>query len=129
MPRKGPAVSKPNKSVVSKGTTKRQSGDPKSWTIAVFMVGEPELVPSLSRDLLEIERAGSSDAVNVVLSVQMTARHAIEWSQIPLRTDGSKPRKRELVGKPTQGYDLALDFRLDEFLEFVATHAERSATC
>jgi cysteine peptidase C11 family protein len=89
----------------------------KSWTIAVFMVGGPELGPSLSRDLLELERVGSNEDVNVIVAEHKSPRSQSKWSQL-LQRNGDALAKRESIGGSTKE---ELDERLDEFLALAAT--------
>jgi hypothetical protein len=89
---------------------------PKSWTIAVFMVGGPELGPSMSRDLLELERAGSSDKVNVLLARHKTPRSQSKWFEIAPRK-GEGLAKRTSIGFSTKA---EMDERLNEFLAMAA---------
>lgn len=91
------------------------------WAILVFMVGSPDLGPSLDRDLLELERAGSSDAVRVIVAVQKSARAATDFRAIQPVNRHSGPVKPKSIGKATKG---DLDARLDEFLTFVARHCK-----
>ena len=87
----------------------------KSWTVAVFMVGDPDLRPAMSRDLVELESVGSSDQVNVVVAQQLTARSGTNFFELPLGSEGT-PARRKKVGQSTDG---ALEDRLDEFLRFL----------
>ena len=59
--------------------TKTQAARERLWTIAVFMVGGPELGPALSRDMLELERVGSNGKVGVIVSRSDTPRSLGEW--------------------------------------------------
>jgi hypothetical protein len=81
----------------------------------VFMVGDAELQVSANRDLLELERAGSSEDVNVIVALQETGRHDTVWIDIPPRSDSLEPKN--IVGRTKTG---DLNARLDAFLEFVA---------
>jgi hypothetical protein len=84
------------------------------WTIMVFMVGGPELGPSLSRDLLELERAGSSDDVSVVVAVHEPGSGTRFLRIMPKGEDGGVRAKR--FGEP-RGADP--QERLDSFLDHV----------
>jgi hypothetical protein len=95
---------------------RRRPNTPSQWTVMVFMVGGPELGPSLDRDILELERAGSSDEVRVVAAKQHSDRSNTEWLEIqPVDENTQEPRKSKTVGGSTQGQ---LDVRLQEFLDF-----------
>lgn len=87
---------------------------PKPWTVLLFMVGDSELRPSIARDILELERAGSSDEVNVVAAVQLTSRSDCEWLEIQPKDEEGRPTKAVRVGRSTAA---DLDGRLSEFLE------------
>jgi hypothetical protein len=104
--------------------TKRTGASPrpKSWTILVFMVGDAELQVSANRDVLELERAGSSDDVNVVVALQETGRHDTVWIEIPPRSDSPEPRN--IIGRTKTG---DLNARLDAFLEFVVAEPRFAA--
>jgi len=85
----------------------------KDWTILVFMVGDVDLRPSIARDVLELQRAGSSDRVNVVVSVQPTRRSDSEWLEIQPLENG-RPPKAKTIGRSSAA---ELDDRLNAFLE------------
>jgi hypothetical protein len=87
------------------------------WTIAVFMVGGPELESSIDRDVLELERAGSSDSVNVIAAVQRSGRAHTTYLQVMPRGDEGQPQKSKKIGRSTVG---DLNTRLNKFLAFVA---------
>jgi hypothetical protein len=93
-----------------------QTNPPRSWTIAVFMVGGPELGPALSRDMLELERVGSNGQVGVIVSRSDTPRSRGEWFEIPPRA-GEGPTRRKSIGQSTTN---SLDERLEEFLTMAA---------
>jgi hypothetical protein len=81
----------------------------------VFMVGDAELQVSANRDLLELERAGSSEDVNVIVALQETGRHDTVWLEVPPRSDSAE--SRNVLGRTKAG---DLNTRLDAFLDFVA---------
>jgi hypothetical protein len=84
----------------------------------VFMVGGPELGPALDRDRLELERAGSSSDVNVIVAIQKNSRSDTDWLEVqPLDQQGRAVKSKE-VGQSKDG---DLTTRLREFLKFVAT--------
>jgi len=87
----------------------------RKWTIAVYMVGGPELGPSIGRDLLELEGAGSSKDVKVVVADQTTPTSHSRWTEVRSRT-GDGPAKRMPVGGSQRR---TLDGKLQAFLEFV----------
>jgi hypothetical protein len=87
------------------------------WTIMVFMVGGAELGFALDRDRLELERAGSSRDVNVIIGIQKSSRSDTDWLEVqPLDALGHAVKSKE-VGQSKTG---DLTARLREFLEFVA---------
>jgi hypothetical protein len=89
----------------------------KPWTIMVFMVGGPELGPALDRDRLELERAGSSSDVNVIVAIQKSSRSDTDWFEVqPLDANGHAVKSKK-VGQTERG---DLTARLGAFLEFVA---------
>jgi len=89
-----------------------------SWTIMVFMVDGPELGPSLDRDLLELDRAGSSNEVNVVVAIQ-SGRAKTRFIEIQPRVDGARGPRRRVLGR-AKARDVTAS--LGEFLAFVAEH-------
>src|SRR5258708_5070728 len=83
----------------------------------VVMGGGAELGPALDRDRLELERAGSSSDVNVIIGIQKNSRSDTDWLEVqPLDTRGRAVKSKE-VGQSKTG---DLTERLREFLEFVA---------
>jgi cysteine peptidase C11 family protein len=89
----------------------------KAWTIAVFMVGGAELGPSLSRDLMEMERAGSNERVNVIVSESRSAKSKSQWLEIPQRNGGGLARRTAIGGSNADH----LDDRLGDFLDLAIT--------
>jgi hypothetical protein len=106
--------------MTKKRPAKAISKQPAPWTIAVFMVGDAELDSSIDRDLMELERAGSSDSVNVIAAVQRSGRSKTKWLQIAPRGENG-PHRSTSVGDPKDG---DLNDRLDDFLKFVADEYE-----
>lgn len=103
--------------ILMKKTARSGGGrkDPKLWTIAVFMVGEPEILFSMRRDLIELQSVGSSDDVDVVVAQQETAGSKTKFFLIPQGAE-NRPSKPQREGDPTDG---PLEERLDKFLQFV----------
>jgi hypothetical protein len=113
MPKKAPAkVTKP----------RRAKHSPASWTIAVFMIGDEELQSSFERDLFELERAGPSDTVEIVVAVQRRAGAPVEWLEIAGSEAANRPRRRVRTAQQPAGMAQTLRDRFDEFLAFVAAH-------
>lgn len=117
---------------LSKPRIKRAKAPLPEWTFGVYMVGGPELGPSISRDLLELERAGSSPAVNVVVGQQRRpASHATWWEIPPRNGTGLAKRKRigprskpaPAAGPPVNGprKRSLVDVNLTQFLDMLAT--------
>lgn len=95
----------------------KKAGELQPWTIMVFMIGGSELGPALDRDRLELERAGSSSDVNVIIGIQKSSRSDTDWLEVqPLDALGHAVKSKE-VGQSKTG---DLTARLQEFLEFVA---------
>jgi hypothetical protein len=89
----------------------------KSWTVAVFMVGERELANAMNIDFLELAKVGSSAEVNVVAAQQRAANGVTTWYEIPKGT-AEQPSRRNKVGKGSES-GVALAERLDDFLQFL----------
>jgi hypothetical protein len=119
-----PLLSEPKKrgTVVAKRTGAPSRTAAKSWTIMVFMVGDAELQVSANRDLLELERAGSSEDVNVIVALQETGRHDTVWIEVKPRSESPDPKN--IVGRTKTG---DLNERLDAFLEFVTKEPHLAA--
>jgi hypothetical protein len=97
------------------------SSDPDTeWTLMVYMVGDPELQSSIDRDLLELERAGPNDQVEIIVAVQRNSAAPVEWFELISQSDGPRPRKAQKTSQQptTAAHNLAA--RLTEFLKFVA---------
>jgi Clostripain family len=105
--------------VVSLGKNGRKRDVLPPWGILVFMVGSPDLGPSIDRDLLELDRAGSNADVRVIVAVQKSARSATDFLEIQPLDSHSNPVKSKRIGRATKG---DLDARLGAFLAFVAAN-------
>jgi cysteine peptidase C11 family protein len=84
----------PVKTRIQRPTTNRPISE---WTVGVYMVGGPELGPSIARDLLELETAGSSPEVNVVVGHQHRPASGATWWEI-LPRNGDGPGRRKKIG-------------------------------
>jgi hypothetical protein len=112
MPQKRPATKKP----------RERSANGKEWTIAVYMVGGPELAPSIERDLVELRRAGSNEQINVIVARQQDSAADAIWLEVGPRV-GAAPAPLTKVGTSTRGHGKPrpLDLNLEEFLEALGT--------
>jgi hypothetical protein len=107
-----------------KQPAKRVASSPSEWTVGIYMVGGPELEPSIARDLVELEQAGSSADVKVVVGYQRRPSSSATWYEIP-PLDGTERARKKKVGTSTNGSDPSarsrsrIDANLTEFLELI----------
>ena len=107
-----------------KQPVKRVARSPSEWTVAIYMVGGPELGPSIDRDLLELEQAGSSADVNVVVGRQHRPSSSATWFEIPPLDGAERARKKKIgtsknVSDPNAPSRSRIDANLTEFLELI----------